>query len=134
MVRLTAVGKKAATRVLLLAASLALSGMTSCVRQCDGDGVLGARERVLKQDLFTLREQIDSYTKDKDRAPQSLQDLVAAGYLKKIPRDPLTGSEETWITEREPSVDQDGQIEFAITDVHSGANLVGCDGSAYSSW
>src|SRR5215470_9960679 len=111
MVRLTAVGRNAATRFLLLGALLPLLEMISCWRECHGDSVLGARERILKQDLFTLREQIDSYTKDRDRAPQSLQDLVAAGYLKRIPRDPLTGSEETWITEREASVDQNGQIE-----------------------
>src|SRR5262250_290520 len=57
--------------------------------------VVRAKEAVLRQDLFTLREQIDNYTLDKEKAPQSLEDLVTAGYLKYIPKDPMTRSSET---------------------------------------
>jgi general secretion pathway protein G len=131
MARSTAVGKTAVIRVLLITI-LAFVGMTSCVSEADG--LLRSKESVLKQDLFVLREQIDNYTLDKKKAPQSLQDLVAAGYLKWIPPDPFTGSEETWITAREPSVDKNGQIETGITDVHSGSNLIGRDGTRYNTW
>ena len=55
--------------------------------------VIHAKEAVLRQDLKTMRDQIDNYTMDKEKAPQSLQDLVDAGYLRKLPRDPFTGSD-----------------------------------------
>jgi general secretion pathway protein G len=106
--------------------------MVSCVSEVDGR--LRSKKRVLKQDLFVLREQIDNYTEDRNKPPLSLQALVAAGYLKKIPKDPFTGSEETWITEREPSVDKNGQIEIGISDVHSASTLIGTDGRPYSDW
>src|SRR5690348_3067389 len=95
MVRRTVVGRTAAGRLLSLFALLILQAMISCGDQCDGDSVLGAKERILKQDLFVLREQIDNYAIDKTKVPQSLQDLVRAGYLKKIPIDPFTRSDNT---------------------------------------
>jgi general secretion pathway protein G len=57
-----------------------------------------AKEAVLKEDLHVLRQQIDAYTNDKEKAPQSLDDLVQAGYLKEIPVDPMTHSNTTWVT------------------------------------
>jgi general secretion pathway protein G len=56
-----------------------------------------ARERILEQDLFTMREIVNQYTLDKQRRPQSLDDLVASGYFKKVPVDPMTGRSDTWI-------------------------------------
>ena len=53
---------------------------------------------MLKNNLFTLRQVIDEYTYDKKKAPQSLQDLVAAGYLRDIPIDPITNRIDTWHT------------------------------------
>lgn len=96
--------------------------------------IIRAKEAVLKQDLFTMRSVIDQYTLDKAKAPQSLDDLVQAGYLKEIPKDPFTDSRDTWTVEQEDvllSVDQD---EPGISDVHSGATGAGSDGTAYSSW
>ncbi len=58
--------------------------------------ILHARESALKQDLTTLRSAIDQYTLDKEKAPQSLDDLVQAGYLREIPKDPITGKADTW--------------------------------------
>src|SRR5271169_2628679 len=55
-----------------------------------------AKESVLKNNLFTLRTVIDEYTYDKQKAPQTLQDLVTSGYLRQIPVDPLTGNAESW--------------------------------------
>ncbi len=93
-----------------------------------------AKEAVLRQDLFAMRSVIDQYTLDKGKAPQSLQDLVQAGYLKEIPKDPFTDSNDSWSVEQEDvllSVDQD---EPGISDVHSGATGTGSDGTPYSSW
>jgi len=96
--------------------------------------VIRAKEAVLRQDLKTMRDQIDNYTMDKEKAPQSLQDLVEAGYLRKLPKDPFTGSEETWQVETSDALMSLDQTEPGITDVHSGSSLVGSDGTAYSSW
>ena len=58
-----------------------------------------SKEAVLKEDLHVLRQQIDAYTNDKEKAPQSLDDLVSAGYMKSIPEDPMTHSNTTWVTD-----------------------------------
>jgi len=70
----------------------------------------------------------------KEKAPQALQDLVDAGYLRKIPKDPFTGSSDTWQVENSDTLISLDQTEPGISDVHSGSNLVGSDGTAYSSW
>jgi general secretion pathway protein G len=93
-----------------------------------------AKESVLRQDLKTMRDQIDNYTMDKEKAPQSLQDLIDAGYLRVIPKDPFTGSNETWQAENSDTVISLDQTEPGISDVHSGSSLTGSDGTAYSSW
>jgi general secretion pathway protein G len=96
--------------------------------------VIRAKESVLRQDLKTMRDQIDNYTMDKEKAPQALQDLVDAGYLRKIPKDPFTGSDDTWQVENSDTLISLEQTEPGISDVHSGSNLIGSDGTAYSSW
>ena len=96
--------------------------------------ILRARESVLRQDLFTMRQVIDQYTLDKQKAPQSLEDLVSAGYIKLIPNDPFTGRNDTWQTVQEDTTLDPSVTEPGITDVHSGSNVVGSDGTAYSTW
>jgi general secretion pathway protein G len=93
-----------------------------------------AHEAALKQDLHTLREAVDQYTQDKNKAPQTLQDLVSAGYLRVIPVDPFTGSADTWTTVQEDVMTALDQTQPGITDVHSGSELSSTDGTAYSSW
>ena len=93
-----------------------------------------AKEAVLRDDLFTMRNVIDQYTLDKQKAPQSLEDLVSSGYLKAIPKDPFTGSSDTWQTTSDDTLMDPGQTQPGITDVHSGASGVGSDGTPYSSW
>jgi general secretion pathway protein G len=93
-----------------------------------------AREAVLRNDLFTLRSSIDQYTLDKQKAPQSLEDLVAAGYIKSIPKDPITNSPSTWVTEQEDSLMAVDQTDPGIVDVHSGANQRSTDGTPYTTW
>ena len=96
--------------------------------------ILRAKESVLRQDLFELRSLISQYTLDKQKAPQSLDDLVQAGYIKQIPMDPMTGSNSTWTVDQEDTVMSVDQQEPGISDVHSGAAQTSCDGSAYSTW
>ena len=96
--------------------------------------ILRAKESVLLQNLFTLRSLISQYTLDKQKAPQSLDDLVTAGYIKQIPIDPFTGKNDTWTVEQEDYSLSVDQRETGITDVHSGSNLMGSDGTAYSTW
>jgi general secretion pathway protein G len=93
-----------------------------------------AREAALKEDLHVMRDAIDSYTMDKIKAPQSLDDLVQTGYLKKIPQDPFTHSADTWQTSSDDSLSDVDQTDGGINDVHSGSDASGPDGQAYSTW
>jgi len=93
-----------------------------------------AREAVLREDLYTLRSSIDQYTLDKKAAPQSLGDLVTAGYIKAIPKDPITNSTETWVTEVEDSLMAIDQPAPGIGDVESGSSKQALDGTAYNTW
>jgi len=93
-----------------------------------------AREAALKQDLQTMRAAIDSYTMDKQKAPQSLDDLVQEGYLRAIPEDPMTHATDTWVTDTGDSFSSVDQSEPGIVDVHSGSQDTGTNGDAYSTW
>ncbi len=96
--------------------------------------IKSAHEAVLKEDLHVMRQAIDSYTMDKQKAPQSLQDLVEAGYLKKIPSDPMTNSTDTWEPVTTDSLRSVDQSEPGIDDVHSGSQQTGSDGQPYNTW
>ncbi len=96
--------------------------------------IVRAKESVLKNNLFTLRTVIDEYTFDKKKAPQSLQDLVTEGYVRQIPIDPITGSDQTWVTVTEDALTAVDQNEPGIFDVRSGAEGQSLDGTAYSEW
>ena len=96
--------------------------------------IKNAREAVLKEDLHVMRAAIDSYTMDKQKAPQSLDDLVQEGYLKSIPEDPMTHSKDTWSTNTSDAMYSLDQTEPGIDDVHSGSQDTGSDGQPYSSW
>jgi general secretion pathway protein G len=93
-----------------------------------------SKESVLKNNLFTLRTVIDNYTYDKQKAPQSLQDLVSEGYLRDIPMDPMTGSNQSWRTIMEDASQSVNQSEPGIFDVKSGSDKMGLDGTPYSEW
>ncbi len=96
--------------------------------------VKAAKEAVLKEDLHVMRQAIDAYTSDKEKAPQALDDLVQAGYLKTMPVDPMTHSSTTWVTATDDSLSNVDQTEPGINDVHSGSEQTGSDGQPYSSW
>ena len=94
--------------------------------------LLRSREAVLRQDLFTLRSLISQYTLDKQKAPQSLDDLVPA-YIKVIPKDPMT-NEANWEVVQEDVLSSVDQQDPGITDVKSASNATASDGTAYSTW
>ena len=93
-----------------------------------------AREAVLKEDLHTLRAAIDSYTMDKQKAPQSLDDLLQEGYLKSVPEDPMTKSNTTWVNDTSDSMHSLDQTDPGIDDIHSGSEETGSDGQPYNTW
>ena len=95
--------------------------------------VLLAKEAKLHQNLTTLNKVIQEYSLDKKHAPQQLDDLVQAGYLKFIPDD-ITGSPTTWQTEPEDSENARDPNNQGIGSVHSGSNETALDGTPYSSW
>jgi general secretion pathway protein G len=93
-----------------------------------------AREAVLRQDLYTLRKAIQDYTRDKEAAPTSLNDLVQAQYLREIPKDPTTGSRD-WNTVNCDMLLGPEQSSLGICDVNSSSPSVSpSDGTPYSSW
>ena len=89
--------------------------------------LIKARETVLRQDLFTMRELLDHHRADHGKYPTSLEGLVVTGYLRSIPKDPFTSSSTTWQEIIEPT-------EGGIFDVYSGSDLVGTTGTAYNQW
>jgi len=96
--------------------------------------ILRTREAVLRSNLMTLRTTIDEYTYDKQKAPQTLQDLVQEGYLKEVPKDPITDSNSAWRIIMEDAAQSVNQTEPGIFDVHSGSDKMGLDGTPYSEW
>ncbi len=90
---------------------------------------LKAREEVLKKDLKEMRIMLDQYAADKEALPQSLDDLVSAGYMRELPIDPITGQSD-WVVE---SGEDDVSIEGGqgVVDVHSNAAGEGSDGKSY---
>jgi general secretion pathway protein G len=96
--------------------------------------ILRTRESVLRNNLFTLRTVIDEFTYDKQKAPQSLQDLVTEGYLRQVPEDPITGSNQTWKVIMEDALTSVNQTETGIFDVRSGSDRTSLEGTPYSEW
>ena len=112
--------------VIGLLAAIAIPAYTTNIKH--------AREAVLKEDLHIMRQAIDSYTVDKQKAPQSLDDLVQSGYIKVMPVDPFTHRSDTWITAQSDTLSSIDQTESGIDDVHSGSQETAIDGSAYNTW
>lgn len=96
--------------------------------------IIRSKESVLKNNLFTLRTVIDEYTYDKQKAPQSLQDLVTDGYLREVPMDPILGDNRSWKIVMEDATNSVSSTEPGIWDVHSGSDRTSLEGTAYSEW
>jgi general secretion pathway protein G len=93
-----------------------------------------AKESVLKNNLFTMRTVIDEYTYDKQKAPQTLQDLVSDGYLREVPMDPMTGDNTSWKIIQEDASNTVNQQQPGIYDVRSGSDKISLEGTPYSEW
>jgi general secretion pathway protein G len=99
-----------------------------------------AKEAALKENLYVLRNVIDQYFTDKGKYPDSLQTLVDDGYIRKIPVDPMTESDTTWVEEQAAGAEKGGDADAGgddqggIGDVHSGSDATALDGTAYSDW
>ena len=112
--------------LIVILASIGLAIYTNSVTK--------AKESVLKEDLFRMRDAIDQYYSDKAKYPSSLQDLVSEKYLRSIPVDPFTNSADTW---REVPAEPDPTnptVEPGVYDVRSGSELKALDGTNYSDW
>jgi general secretion pathway protein G len=97
--------------------------------------VTRAREATLRDNLYTMRKLIDQFTLDKQRPPQSLEELVDEGYLRGgVPEDPFTRSNQTWQVVIEDVPLNPGQAIPGIVDVHSGSDEISLEGTPYSSW
>ncbi len=98
------------------------------------DATQRAREAALKQDLQRMREAIEEYYTDRAEYPQALEDLVTAGYLRALPRDPITESAGTWVIVYAPwEMLEEGQ-PAGVWDVRSGAGGEGLAGTPYAAW
>ena len=115
--------------VMTIIVTLATIGMVQ-YRQ----SVQFARESVLRDDLFKLRDAIDQYYADKNQYPPTLGDLVTAGYVRALPKDPITNSVDSW--QAIPAEPDPGNPSVApgVYDVKSGSELTSLDGSRYSDW
>ena len=112
--------------VIGLLAAIAIPSYTHNVQR--------AKEAVLREDLYTMRSAIDSYTVDKQKGPQSLDDLVQSGYLKVMPKDPITDRTDSWVPVEGDALITTDQTEPGITDIHSGAQQTSSEGTSYSTW
>ena len=98
------------------------------------NSVVRTKEAVLREDLFRMRDAIDQYYADKAKYPASLESLVSEGYLRQVPKDPITLSSETWQTVPSEPDPGDPTAEVGIFDVKSGAEGTSIDGSNYADW
>jgi general secretion pathway protein G len=127
-------GQGGFTLVELMVVMLIISVLAAIAIPAYIASLRNAREAVLKEDLHVMRQAIDSYTMDKEKGPQSLDDLVQAGYLKEIPTDPMTHSSSTWVTATSDVLESVDQSDPGINDVHSGSDEQGTNGQPYSGW
>ena len=122
------------TLIELMVVTLVIVVLAGIVLAQYGNTVTRSKEAVLAEDLFQMRKAIDEYYADKNKYPQSLQDLVSDGYLRDIPKDPMTDSAETWTTVPAELDASNPAAEPGVYDVKSGADGVGLDGTRYADW
>ena len=115
--------------VISIIVVLASMGMTQY-----RNSVIRAREAVLKEDLFRMRDAIDQYYADRNKYPASLDDLVSEGYLREVPIDPMTQSKDTWQPVNAEANVNDTTAEPGIYDVKSGSDQPALDGTRYADW
>lgn len=134
MVQRTQSGRRGFTMIELMVVLVVISILVSIAVPFYQKSIIRSKESVLKNNLFTLRTVIDEYTYDKQKAPQSLQDLVTEGYLRAIPVDPITQSDSSWRVVMEDAVTSVNQTEPGIFDVRSGSDKTSLEGTPYADW
>jgi general secretion pathway protein G len=99
-------------------------------------GVIKARETVLQEDLYNFRSTIDQFYTDQGKYPDALADLKAMNYLRDIPKDPMTGSNETWVIIAPPPPPPESLVQNigSVYDVRSGSDKVGSNKIPYNEW
>jgi general secretion pathway protein G len=115
--------------VMVLIVILAGIGLTTY-----GNSVQRAKEATLKEDLFRMRDAIDQYYADKNKYPSNLEALVSDKYLRAVPVDPFTGTADSWQTTASEPDPSNPSLETGISDVKSGSDQTGLDGSRYADW
>jgi len=134
MVRLTRTGKsRGYTLIELIIVMAIISILLAIAVPLYQKSITRTKESLLKNNLFTLRTVIDEYTFDKKKAPQQLQDLVTAGYLRAVPADPIAGNDQ-WVIIMEDSLTAVDQTEPGIWDVRSRSDQKSLEGTPYSEW
>ena len=129
-------GRKSAgyTLVELMIVMAIISIMVAIAVPLYQKALIRSKESVLRNNLFTLRTTIDEYTYDKQKAPQTLQDLVSDGYLRQVPMDPMTNSADSWKLVMEDASNTVNQTMPGIFDVRSGAEGTSLEGTPYAEW
>jgi len=112
--------------LIVVLASMGMASYTNSVRR--------AREAVLREDLFRIRDAIDQFYADKNKYPQTLADLVSEKYLREIPKDPMTNSADTWTVVPAEADPANPAAEPGVYDIKSGSEDTSLDGSRYADW
>lgn len=118
----------------LMIAMAVMSILMSVAVPMFNKALMRSKETILRQNLFSMRTVIDEYTYDKGKAPQNLEDLVTAGYLRKVPIDPITVSDRSWKIIMEDASNSANQAEPGIFDIRSGSDKMSLEGTPYSEW
>jgi general secretion pathway protein G len=134
MARRIRTGKSGFTMIELLIVMAVITILVSMAVPFYQKSIIRSKESVLRNNLFTLRTVIDEYTMDKGKAPQTLQDLVSEGYLRNVPMDPMTGSDQSWKVIMEDAMTSVDQTEPGIFDVRSGSEKTSLEGTPYAEW
>ena len=117
--------------MIVMAIILILIGMAALNYQ---KTVVRSKEAVLRTDLRTMRDAIDNFTLDKQAAPQSLDDLQQAGYLRSVPVDPMTHAKD-WVPQFDSVVLSPDQSSTGMVDVHSNSNQTSpIESTPYNEW
>ncbi len=132
--RMRSGNKRGYTLVEIVIVLTIISIMVSIAVPMYQKAIVRTRETVLRNNLFSIRTVIDEYTYDKQKAPQALQDLVTDGYLRQIPEDPITGSNNTWKLIMEDALTSVSQTEPGLFDVRSDSDKTSLEGTPYSEW
>ncbi len=98
-------------------------------------GIIRAKEAVLRETLYNFRNTIDQFNADQGKWPDSLQDLVDKGYIRKeLPVDPFTKTNKDWQVVAPPTPTDGSEVKGSVYDVHSGSSLIGSNGIPYNEW